>query len=77
MRGRTDSSYEQFEIKCCPWKPLGGATSGPTGPLAVLGLVRLLAVVRAVSCKNMPKNNIYTSKIIIPARTLPPQPQRH
>ena len=32
-------------------------------------LVRLLATGRAVSCKNTPKNNIYTSKIIIPART--------
>ena len=32
-------------------------------------LVRLLATGRAVSRKNTPKNNIYTSKIIIPART--------
>ncbi len=35
----------------------------------VLRLVRLLAAVRADSRKNTPKNNIYTSKIIIPART--------
>ena len=38
-------------------------------------LVRLLATGRAVSRKNMPKNNIYTSKIIIPARTC--RHQRH
>ena len=42
-------------------------------PESVLRLVRLLAAVRAVSRKNTPKDNIYTSKIIIPARTLPPQ----
>ena len=35
----------------------------------VLRLVRLFAAVRADSRKNTPKNNIYTSKIIIPART--------
>ena len=35
----------------------------------VLRLVRLLAAVHVVSRKNTPKNNIYTSKIIIPART--------
>ena len=38
-------------------------------------LVRLLATGRAVSHKNAPKNNIYTSKIIIPARTC--RHQRH
>ena len=90
MRGRTDSSYEHFEIqvsgddpainatgnvpiKLCPWNTLGGATSGPTGPLAVLRLVRFVASERAVSRKNTPKTTLfYTSKIIIPARTLPP-----
>ena len=41
----------------------------------VLRLVRLFAAVRADSCKNTPKNNIYTSKIIIPARTC--RHQRH
>ena len=59
-------------IKLCPWNTLGGATSVPIGPLAVLRLVRLLAAVRAALCKNTPKNNNYISKIIIPARTLPP-----
>ena len=38
-------------------------------------LVRLLATGRAVSRKNTPKNNIYTSIIIIPARTC--RHQRH
>ena len=38
-------------------------------PEYVLRLVRLFAAVRADSRKNTPKNNIYTSKIIIPART--------
>ena len=38
-------------------------------------LVRLLATGRAISRKNTPKNNIYTSKIIIPARTC--RHQRH
>ena len=38
-------------------------------PEFVLRLVRLFAAVCADSRKNMPKNNIYTSKIIIPART--------
>ena len=38
-------------------------------PEFVLRLVRLFAAVRADSRKNMPKNNMYTSKIIIPART--------
>ena len=36
-------------------------------PEFVLRLVRLFAAVRADSRKNTPKNNIYTSKIIIPA----------
>ena len=38
-------------------------------------LVRFLTTGRAVSSKNTPKNNIYTSKIIIPARTC--RHQRH
>ncbi len=38
-------------------------------PEFVLRLVRLLAAVLADSRKNTQKNNIYTSKIIIPART--------
>ena len=38
-------------------------------------LVQLLATGRAVSRKNTPKNNIYTSKMIIPARTY--RHQRH
>ena len=42
---------------------------------AELTLVRLLTAVRADSRKSMPKNNIYTSKIIIPAR--PCWDQRH
>ena len=37
-------------------------------PEFVLRLVRLFAAVRADSRKNSPKNNIYTSKIIIPTR---------
>ena len=36
-------------------------------PEFVPRLVRLFATVRVDSCKNTPKNNIYTSKIIIPA----------
>ena len=38
-------------------------------------LVWLLATGRAVSRKNTPKNNIYTSKMVIPARTC--RHQRH
>ena len=44
-------------------------------PEFVLRLVRFLAAVRADSRKNTPKNNIYTSKIIFPARTC--RHQRH
>ena len=38
-------------------------------PEFVLRLARLFAAVRADSRKNTQKNNIYTSQIIIPART--------
>ena len=52
---------------------------GPAGLVAfpefVLLLIRLFAAVCADSRKNTPKNNIYTSKIIIPARTC--RHQRH
>ena len=41
----------------------------------VLRLVRLFAAVCADSCKNTPKNDIYISKIIIPAQTC--RHQRH
>ena len=68
-RERKDS-YEQLEIELCPWNMLGGVNSGPTGSLAVLRLVRLLAAVCAVLHKNTPIYNIYTSKNIIPTRTL-------
>ena len=44
-------------------------------PEFVLKLVRLFAVVRADSRKNTPKNNIYTSKTLILARTC--RRQRH
>ena len=44
-------------------------------PNFVLRLVPLFAAVRADSRKNTPKNKIYTSKIIIPARTC--RHQRH
>ena len=44
-------------------------------PEFVLRVVRLFAAVRADSRKNTPKTNIYTSKIIIPARTC--RHQRH
>ena len=44
-------------------------------PEFVLRLVRLFAAVHADSRKNTPKNNNYTSKIIIPARTC--RHQRH
>ena len=39
---------------------LGGATSGPTGPLAVLMLVRLLAAVRTVLRKKARQKQHYT-----------------
>ena len=44
-------------------------------PEFMLRLVRLFAAVRADSRKNTPKTNMYTSKIIIPARTC--RHQRH
>ena len=44
-------------------------------PEFVLRLVQFFAAVRADSRKNTPKNNIYTSKIIIPAQTC--RRQRH
>ena len=67
---RTREEGPTFHTNRLRWNILGSAISGAIGPLAVLRLVRLLAAVRAVSCKNTPKNNIYTSTIIIPARTL-------
>ena len=43
----------------------------PEGPLTELRLVRLSSVCVATSRKQTPKNNMYRSKIVIPARLLP------
>ena len=64
-----DESAHVCQIWCQSVQPFGSFSC------ICAKLVRLLATGRAVSCKNMPKNNIYTSKIIIPARTC--RHQRH
>ena len=64
-----DESAHVCQIWCQSVQPFGSFS------WICAKLVRLLATGRAVSSKNMPKNNIYTSKIIIPARTC--RHQRH
>ena len=59
----------EFQIWCQSAQPFGSF------PEFALSLVRLFAAARADSRKNTPKSNIYTSKIIIPARTC--RHQRH
>ena len=49
-------------ILLCQWNTLGGATSGPIGPLTVLRLVRLLAAVRASSLKTRQKTTFIHRK---------------
>ena len=58
-----DESAHVCQIWCQSVQPFGSFS------WICATLVQLLATGRAVSRKNTPKNNIYTSKIIIPART--------
>ena len=55
-----DESAHVCQIWCQSVQPFGSFSR------ICAKLVRLLATGRAVSRKNTPKNNIYTSKIIIP-----------
>ena len=64
-----DESAHVCQIWCQSVQPFGSFS------WICAKLVRLLATGRAVSSKNTPKNNIYTSRIIIPARTC--RHQRH
>ena len=58
-----DESADVYQIWCKSVQPFGSFSR------IYAKLVRLLATGRAVSRKNTPKNNIYTSKIVFPART--------
>ena len=58
-----DESAHVCQIWCQSVQPFGSFS------WICATLVRLLATGHAVSRKNTPKNNIYTSKTIIPART--------
>ena len=64
-----DESAHVCQMWCQSVQPFGSSS------WICATLVQLLAIGRAVSRKNTPKNKIYTSKIIIPARTC--RQQRH